>query len=91
MHGKLDGPAMVLLHWLEVRRMQHPTQSEHRRQQVSQVSHQVYVRAGEQMHVCACMHGEYLAITHVHCMPAVSNELSHPIKTCCVKRARRDA
>jgi len=58
------GPAMVLLHWLVVRRMQHPTQSEHRRQQVSQVSHQVFVRAGEQMHVC--MHGEYLAITHVH-------------------------
>jgi len=29
------GPAMVLLHWLVVRRMQHPTQSEHRHQQVS--------------------------------------------------------
>jgi len=32
----------------------------------------VYVRAGEQIHVC--MHGEYLSHTHTACMPAVSFE-----------------
>lgn len=70
-YGKLDLP-WSFLHWL-VRRMQHPTQSEHRCQQVSQVSHQS-VRTCRRAD--ACVHAWWVPITHTHtaCMPAVSFE-----------------